>query len=468
MIRIAQRPYLFVDDTLVDHHDGTSLVLHSPERKGIALATDAPWEGPESAYFTVVDNVDANGVDDGDRAADERYLLYYRGQAAWGPDYKDATCVAQSADGISWKRRLTWSHEFGGSFANNIVWSTGDQISQNMAPFADTNPDAAPDARYKAVGGIPEGGGLFALASSDGFDWRIVGDGPVMVGPELDSLNTAFWDSEKGCYALYYRKWRKTSTASGGDPDCDRSVRSISRALSDDFETWYDHQPLDFGDTPLEDFYTSAMRPYERDPGLYLGFPKRLMPFRTRHPEHDDVGVSDAVLLASRDGVSFPRHFMEGFVRPGLDRRNWTDRSIMFAPGMIRTSPTEYSLYWSEHYGHHDNYLMRGTIRVDGFASLRAGCPGGKAESVPVMLDGDSLVLNMSTSAAGTITVGILDEQKTPVPGFATDDCDELFGDDIEREVTWNGSPDISRISGQTVRLEISLEDADLFSVSAK
>ncbi len=462
MIALGERPHLFVDETLVDRHEGTTLRLHSPTRAGVALSLDAPWEGPESAYFSIVD---AASVDDVRCDADDRYLLYYRGQAAWGPNDTDAACVARSADGIAWERRLTWSHDFENSRANNIVWSEGDKISQNMAPFADANPDAAEDERFKAVGGLPEGGGLFALASADGLAWRILGDGPVLVGPALDSLNTAFWDTEKGCYALYYREWRRPGGIDDGHPDPDRKVRSVSRALSDDFVTWRDHRPLDFGEAPLEDFYTNAVRPYERDPGLYLGFPKRFMPFRTRHPEHDDVGVSDAVLIASRDGVNFPRQFTEGFVRPGLDQRNWTDRSIMFAPGMIRTSPAEYSLYWSEHYGHHDNRLMRGTIRVDGFASLHADFPGGMMTSVPTRLNGRTMVLNMSTSAAGSVAVAIIGADFKPLPGYSMGDCDELYGDDIERTVTWNGRPELPGPGSREVRLQFSLADADLFSV---
>ena len=67
-------PFLFVDETLTDRHEGTALRLHHPRREGIALSTDAPWEGPDSAYFVVVDA--------GERIGEtERYRLYYRGMA---------------------------------------------------------------------------------------------------------------------------------------------------------------------------------------------------------------------------------------------------------------------------------------------------------------------------------------------------------------------------------------------------
>ena len=456
MLHITGRPYLFVDESLVARHDGTELRLHSPERADVALQFDAPWEGPIGAYFTVVD-------------AGDRYLMYYRAGARWSPELSGVTCVAESANGIEWSRPTLWKFEFAGSRANNIIWMSSDNLSQNMGPFLDANPDVRPDARFKALAGVPEAGGLYAMASPDGMDWRLLSDEPVMTDGEFDSLNTSFWDTELGCYVVYYRKWVwRDRAASDG-------TRSVARALSDDFVTWRDHEMLDFGDGPgdgsgdpsLEQFYTNAIRPYDRDPGLYLGFPKRLMPFRKRHPEHPEPGLSDAVMVASRDGLHFPRRFREAFVRPGLDQRNWTERNIMFAPGMVRTSPTEYSMYWSEHFRHHDHYVRRGTIRVDGFASLRAGSAGGSMTSVPLHVDGDSIVLNMSTSATGSVVVELLDEREAPIPGFSGGDCDELFGDDIAREVTWKGSPDVSGLNGRPIRLRISVSDGDVFSVAA-
>jgi hypothetical protein len=111
---------------------------------------------------------------------------------------------------------------------------------------------------------------------------------------------------------------------------------------------------------------------------------------------------------------------------------------------------------------------VRGTIRLDGFASLHADWPGGEAASVPVRLDGTHLVLNLSTSAAGTVKVGFQDPAGSPVPGCTLEDCDELFGDDIVREVTWRGDADIARLKGQTVRLCFKATDAEVYSVACQ
>ena len=52
-----------------------------------------------------------------------------------------------------------------------------------------------------------------------------------------------------------------------------------------------------------------------------------------------------------------------------------------------------------------------------------------------------------------------------PSPGFGLDDCPEVFGDDLERTVTWKSGMDVSRLSGQPVRLRFLLKDADLYSI---
>jgi hypothetical protein len=73
-------------------------------------------------------------------------------------------------------------------------------------------------------------------------------------------------------------------------------------------------------------------------------------------------------------------------------------------------------------------------------------------------------VLNFSTSAAGVIRVEIQDENAKIIDGFALADSSEVFGDDLERTVTWKHGSDVSRLAGRPVRLHFTLSDADLYS----
>ncbi|MDA0837797.1 MAG: hypothetical protein O2857_08450 [Planctomycetota bacterium] len=75
------------------------------------------------------------------------------------------------------------------------------------------------------------------------------------------------------------------------------------------------------------------------------------------------------------------------------------------------------------------------------------------------------LTLNYSTSAAGSIRCEIQDEQGEPIPGFTLADCEELFGDDIERAVSWNGQREVKGLVGKKIRLRFKMKDADLYSI---
>jgi hypothetical protein len=72
--------------------------------------------------------------------------------------------------------------------------------------------------------------------------------------------------------------------------------------------------------------------------------------------------------------------------------------------------------------------------------------------------------LNFSTSAAGTIKVELQSETGRPIDGFTLDDADETFGDELDRTVTWNRSPDVSSLAGKAIRLRITLSDGDLYA----
>ena len=53
--------------------------------------------------------------------------------------------------------------------------------------------------------------------------------------------------------------------------------------------------------------------------------------------DYPGSGLSDAVFMSSRDGVHWDRPFMEAWVRPGTDQRNWSHRSCTPAPGLVQT-----------------------------------------------------------------------------------------------------------------------------------
>ena len=113
---------------------------------------------------------------------------------------------------------------------------------------------------------------------------------------------------------------------------------------------------------------------------------------------------------------------------------------------------TELSLFVDEGGWDHPSRLRRYALRVDGFASLRAGAAGGDVLTRPLIFEGDRLVMNVSTSALGWLRVEVRDREGRAIDGLAQDDCVEVFGDDIEQEVRWQGAPDLGRLADTPVR----------------
>ena len=90
---------------------------------------------------------------------------------------------------------------------------------------------------------------------------------------------------------------------------------------------------------------------------------------------------------------------------------------------------------------------------------------GGEFTTRPVTFEGDRLVLNYATSAAGSVQVELQDEAGQPLPGFALDDAVPLFGDELDAMMTWKSSDDVSSLAGRPVRMRFVLKDADLFAL---
>ena len=247
--------------------------------------------------------------------------------------------------------------------------------------------------------------------------------------------------------------------------------RAIQRCVSKDFVTWtkpvlirYDKDTLD------EEMYTNGIQPYPRAPHILLGFPSRFLPARKRVPEHPRPGLSGGLFMTSRDGLNW-RRWPEDFLRPGLHEGRWIERTNMQAWGMLFTrsgmteQADEISLYANESYRTRQAGLRRYTLRMDGFVSLYARMQGGEMVTKPFTFKGKELVINYSTSTAGSIRVEIQDANGARQEGFALGSCPPIYGDSIEEVVAWQGGSNLSRLAGKPIRLRFELKDAHLYSM---
>ena len=481
-INVGSRLELMIDDYLIDKTDGVKLRLHHPTPRELV------WKDTNQASGKVWGGVDRSVTvfQDG-----EIYRMYYRDLARVKnahivPDsFADddmVCCYAESRDGIHWSRPKLDLFETDDLKVNNIVWAgTG---CHNFAVFKDTNPNCKPEARYKAVGRMmfqkgkdpsppkPDATGyhwlprcgLLAFQSPDGIHWSLAQQERIIKKGEFDSYNVAFWDAVRGRYVAFIRVWL---------PDGTR-IRSVATLTSDDFLHWSDPPRwLEYGDLPPEHLYDNNISVYPRAPHLFVGVPMRLVPGRVKVPENPLAGehaVDDTVLMTSRDGVHFHR-WREAFIRPGPQPGRWWNENNCPAWGIVTTrshiegAADELSFYSNEYYASDKSNLRRYTLRLDGFVSVRAPLAGGQLVTKPLIFEGKELMMNFSTSAAGSVQVEIQDAGGKPIGGFTLADCPEIYGDAIEQVVCWKGGSDLGKLSGKPVRIRFVLKDADLYSV---
>jgi hypothetical protein len=468
-IEVGSRLQLMVDDHLVDKLSGKAdLQLHRPIPRQVAIVHDEPWEGNNCAYHTVIQD---DGI----------YRMYYRGTCfdltgdKLRHTHDAVVCYAESKDGVDWTKPKLGLFDFDGSKENNIVWKG--KGSHNFAPVKDANPDCSPQAKYKALGGLPGEGGLFAFKSSDGIRWSLLDEKPVITKGAFDSQNLAFWDTTRHEYRVYFRVFREG--------------RDINTATSADFLNWTEPVLLEYTDGRKTQLYTNQVTPYYRAPHVFLGFPTRyvdgrglLTPLNEKlarsHPRYGN-DYTDGGFMSSRDGTTF-HVWGEAFLRPGPVKQgrwlyggnyqNWgiVETEMEPAPegiaGLLGPGSTkELSIYSSEGgWLGTANRMRRYTLRIDGFVSVNAPMSGGEVVTKPLRFDGRHLEINYATSAAGSIRVELQTDQGEPIPGFALADSCEIFGDQIQRTVSWKEGDDVSRLAAKPIRLRLVMKDADLYS----
>jgi len=457
-IDLGSRRELFVDRYLIDRLQNAELRLQKPVEKGAVLRLDQSWEGAFSGYFTVLKDASL-------------YRLYYRCVPSSGADGRpaEATCYAESPDGIRWTKPDLGLFEVLGSKRNNVILAGQAPFSHNFSPMIDSRPGVAAAERYKALSGT-SGSGLAAWVSPDGIHWRKMREEPVLPRApttRYDSQNLAFWSESEQRYVCYFRVFKRFPNGP--------AVRWVSRTTSSDFLNWAPEQEMSFGDAPPEQIYTNQTSPYFRAPHIYVSIAARFMPGRQVLSEEEARAIqvdpkyfkdcSDAVLFSTRGGTSYQRTFLESFLRPGIGPENWVSRSNYPALNVVQTGPDEMSFYVNRNYGQPTAHVARYALRLDGFASIHAGYGGGELITKPFRFTGRALEINYSTSAAGGIRVEIQDANGAPLSGFTLADAREIIGDQTARIVSWTGGSDVGRPASRPVRLRIALKDADLYSV---
>ncbi len=485
MYHIKGREVLW-DMFLADKNENIKLEMHKPVRKNVAFECDESWEGEHCNYGSL--------IYDG-----EKYRMYYRGLGANGGVWKTENgshcvwCVAYSDDGKTFYKPNLGKYEFDGSKDNNIFHMETERFLDNFAVMYDENPDCPADEKYKAfaqyddpdvepINGIKYFSILAYYKSANGIDFEYVRN--IDVKGSFDSMNYAFWDKNEKQYRLYYRGFHELDKTKAIDYEKEGHVRDIRLATSPDFIHWTEHGLLDYGNDALEiQLYTNNVQKYFRA-NAFIGMPTRYIdrsPDKNNYKYLPDVGgfrpmliekygrggtaITEGAIMTSRDGLHFDR-IGEAYLAPGIENGdNWVYGDGYFARGFAVTKsdfigePDEISFYVVKGYRARPVSVERYTTRMDGFLSWSADFKGGEVLTKPFTFEGSKMSVNFATSALGYLHIVFCDEDGNEISGY---DSGRLFGNSIDRPVDFE--KDLSELNSKTVRMRISMKDAEFYS----
>jgi hypothetical protein len=483
-INVGERRQVFIDGRFVATSKNVELLVHPPRKTGErTLVADRPWEGKGMDVYSCV------------MKTGDTYHLWYPADAG--------LCYARSPDGIRWEKPNLGLAEYEGSRANNIVIGLGaggiDKCGSEGMVFYD--PTAQEDQRFRyAVRISDELKDTVVFSSPDGIHWRLTHKKVLTFThptgrQHLDSQNVIFWDDRINKYVAYMRFNQHQPGFRGRSVTRSESSHLGGFAEVQDAQIVLQPDSLDpsLGGRPCMDYYTSGAIKYPWAQDAYYMFPQtyfnyipgQLPEFREQNPVN--AGPLDTQFAASRNGITWNRFDRRPFVRLGMKGEFDSKNARVFyglVPSVDGREMYQYYLGGDHLHGwgrdeknnrlltqaglqpeQDTNIISRLVSRRDGFVSVRAAYSGGEFTTTPLVFDGNKLVLNIDTSAAGIAQVGILDEAGRPIEGFSAKQCDLIHTcNEIDRIVSWQRNNDVSQLAGKVVRLQFIMRDCDLYA----
>ncbi|MEO5997710.1 MAG: LamG-like jellyroll fold domain-containing protein [Chitinophagaceae bacterium] len=446
---------LLIDDYLIDNKENIHRTYHpfTKNPNNPILVADKPWEGRVAyLYGTVLPNEEKNG-----------YRMWYQ---IWRGEYDNL--YATSKDGLNWIKPELGIVDFKGSKANNIFFR---RTREDHLPQVIHTPwEKDPNHRYKLLNydygrTKPDHliSGIWGAYSADGIHWTDAAHNPVLKDP--GDVGNFVWDSHTIRYIGYPKVFA---------PVRGFNRRAVGFSATRDFENWPSAQlillPDEIDDrwVTLKDqrteFYGLSAFPYESG---YLGF---LWIFHITDGKND--GPIYCEIVSSRDGINWVRQEpINGERMPilPLGPKNAWDQGMVFSTNHPLVENNIIKLWYggsSVTHSAHDDSARSGiglaTLRKDGFASLDAAGVTGTITTKPLKNLHGSLFIN-ANAGKGSIKVEVLSADGKVLPGFSSNECDVIHGDNTKLQVSWRTNKLLLNHPGK-YRLRFILQNASLYS----
>jgi len=510
-VLIGSRKHLFIDDALIEKAEHIKFVVNPPR---LAERVVENIVGRYRKHLALVE--------------DEQGLL-----RLYNSVEDDYLQVMTSKDGIHWEMP-----ELGREYRGHKNIVIYEPVGGLGNPFID--PNGPPEHRWKCITGF-HNRGIFLYTSPDGWQWTR--HKTYLLPFRAGTQACTFYDDQRQLYVGYHRTGfartpggvtqRESSLTEAKDLYRPWKFKWVSQQEQweasktyryRDPQPWYlDNGPLTPGGFSLEfprkfkpdpkrdpvgtDIYITKAMKYPWAPDTYFAFPIIYFHYEQDGPITRQIlmdparkrgsGPIETQIAVSRDGVNWTRYNRPAYIGIG-NFGGWDIHQSYLAHGMVKRGNEiwQYLFGLNEyHSAYQKNDVQRGVYRlvqrVDGFISIDA--PYDTVATIvtkPLVFQGNRLVLNIDTDAAGYAQVGFLDQHGKPVKGFSVDDCVYINGDFLAAEVEWiknrdqvsipvgksvedvlprvrklKISADVSPLAGKTVQLIFRLRGTKLYSM---
>ena len=524
--------HLAIDDYAFARVTGFDRVVHHPKAMGVVLPADRPWE----TFGSVASFVDRR--EDGTFFAFYQAMWWDPGLAAETEDVahhmRSGVAYATSEDGIRWQKPDLGLREApapGDPALAPIPVPLGSTRQNNLGvPFSYVfdlgrhGNVTDPDRRYalRLTPGEDVGVCAYWQHSPQGYfaseipdfiddpDWR---DKLTPANSELNPRRRMlhYWDD-------LHDEWVAIDQ---GVTAHWLPSREIARFGSKDLIHWHSEAALypDAEDPHLPQRYDEPMimTPFCAE-GVVMGLLSWFHSDRTTGesggileptPDHPHVwpwyrkGTNELRITLSRDGgktwdrtASREAWIPHGTEQDAYDRvvigslpplrvgdEDWFYVNVMDGDHLVIRNNPKQNPYYHDRIVRHQTALY--VQKHNRYVSLRAGTRPEVLITKPMVVDGDTLQLNVDASRgrvrvgiASSEPVGTLRDQATPssaphlcvkemLDGFSFDDCEPIHANSIEHTVTFGNGPSLAARRGRAVRLLFEVLDADLYGFRA-